>query len=111
MGPRCSGKATLLNILATIDTPPSGTVSIGGVDPTGMRDNELALFRRRQLGFVFQDFNLLDSLSLRENILLPLVLDRLPLRQMKQQLNRVAETLGITEILNSKPLEVNAAQP
>lgn len=110
MGPSGSGKTTLLNILATIDTPTSGNVSIGGVDPTGMRDNELALFRRRQLGFVFQDFNLLDSLSLRENILLPLVLDRLPLRQMKQQLNRVAETLGITEILNREPFEVSGGQ-
>ena len=110
MGPSGSGKTTLLNILATIDTPTSGNVSIGGVDPTGMRDNELALFRRRQLGFVFQDFNLLDSLSLRENILLPLVLDRLPLRVMQQRLNRVAETLGITEILNRKPFEVSGGQ-
>src|SRR5690625_4571522 len=86
MGPSGSGKTTLLNILATIDTPTSGSLEINGIDPTVKRNDELALFRRRELGFVFQDFNLLDTLSLRENILLPLILDRTSHIQMKARL-------------------------
>src|SRR5690554_3386231 len=110
MGPSGSGKTTLLNILATIDRPTSGNLQIGGVDPANMRADELALFRRRQLGFVFQDFNLLDSLSLRENILLPLVLDKVSVRVMSGRLGRVADILDIKDILNRKPFEVSGGQ-
>ncbi len=76
MGPSGSGKTSLLNILATIDKPTSGRVEINGTQPTALREKELALFRRRELGFIFQDFNLLDTLSVRDNILLPLVLEK-----------------------------------
>ncbi len=110
MGPSGSGKTTLLNILATIDQPTSGSVTIGGSDPSLMRNEELALFRRRKLGFVFQDFNLLDTLSLRENILLPLVLDRVPARQMNQRLEDVTGTLGIADLLDRKPYQVSGGQ-
>ncbi len=110
MGPSGSGKTTLLNVLATIDRPTSGTVTIGGIDPTGMSHDELALFRRRKLGFVFQDFNLLDTLSVRENILLPLVLDRVPVREMKERLERIAQTLGISEVLDRRPYQVSGGQ-
>ena len=110
MGPSGSGKTTLLNIMATIDRPTSGSVRLAGVDPSTMENGELALFRRRRLGFVFQDFNLLDSLSLRENILLPLVLDRVPVRRMQQRLAQITETLGISAILDRRPFEVSGGQ-
>jgi putative ABC transport system ATP-binding protein len=110
MGPSGSGKTTLLNILSTIDSPTSGHVKINGLDPGTIRNDELALFRRRQLGFIFQDFNLLDTLSIRENILLPLVLDRVSPRKMIGQLNAVAELLGITSVLDRRPFEVSGGQ-
>lgn len=110
MGPSGSGKTTLLNILSTIDTPTSGKVEIGGVDPSGIRNDRLALFRRRQLGFVFQDFNLLDTLSVRENILLPLVLDRVPQREMAGRLAEIAELLGIGSILDRRTYEISGGQ-
>ncbi len=110
MGPSGSGKSTLLNLLATIDRPTSGSVTIAGIDPAGMGPDQLALFRRRKLGFVFQDFNLLDTLSLKENILLPLVLDRMPAREMMQRLERISGILGIGAILDRKPFQVSGGQ-
>ncbi|HET8986123.1 MAG TPA: ABC transporter ATP-binding protein [Trueperaceae bacterium] len=110
MGPSGSGKTTLLNILATIDRPTSGSVSIDGVDPATIRNEELALFRRRTLGFVFQDFNLLDTLTIRENILLPLVLDKVPVSEMSSRLERVAGLLGIAGTLDRRPFEVSGGQ-
>jgi len=110
MGPSGSGKTTLLNILATIDRPTSGTVTINGMNPAKMNNNELALFRRRQLGFVFQDFNLLDTLSIRENILLPLVLDRVKSKTMKSRLADLAAILGIERILDKRTYEVSGGQ-
>lgn len=110
MGPSGSGKTTLLNLLATIDKPTSGTVKIEGIDTAQLRGNNLARFRRQRLGFVFQDYNLLDTLTLGENIALPLVLDRKPARAIKERVSAVSERLGITSILQKYPYEVSGGQ-
>lgn len=108
MGPSGSGKTTLLNLLATIDQPTSGQIAVEGMETSGMKGEQLALFRRRRLGFVFQDFNLLDSLTLGENIALPLVLDRKPLATIQDRLQTIAS--GIAEILQKYPYEVSGGQ-
>jgi len=95
MGPSGSGKTTLLNILATIDSPSSGEVLINGNNPHKLDLDELAVFRRRKLGFIFQEFNLLDTLSLKENIILPLVLDKMGEKEINTKLKEVTQTLGI----------------
>jgi len=110
MGPSGSGKTTLLNLLATIDTPTSGTVRIEGVDTAKLKGDKLARFRRQRLGFVFQDYNLLDTLTLGENIILPLVLDRKPGRVIRERLNDVSRRLGIDNILHKYPYEVSGGQ-
>ena len=110
MGPSGSGKTTLLNILATIDAPSSGTVKIKGVNPKAIKGDALALFRRKNVGFVFQDFNLLDTLTIRDNILLPLVLDNVPLEQMEKRLLSVASISNITGILNKRPSETSGGE-
>ncbi|MCX7569406.1 ABC transporter ATP-binding protein [Tumebacillus sp. DT12] len=110
MGPSGSGKTTLLNLLSTIDTPTSGEVLLNGQNPHTLRKNQLAVFRRRQLGFIFQDFNLLDTLTLAENIVLPLTLDRKSLREMESRLNEIAAKLGIVDILNKRTYEVSGGQ-
>ena len=110
MGPSGSGKTTLLNLLATIDKPTSGRIEINGTEPTRLSDKQLALFRRRELGFVFQDFNLLDTLSIKENIILPLVLEGTPPRAIEQKLQPYAELLGIAGILNKRTYEVSGGQ-
>jgi len=94
MGPSGSGKTTLLNILATIDRPTSGTVEVNGVNPRQLRGDRLAQFRRRELGFIFQDYNLLDTLTVRDNIILPLALDRVPPREIEHRLADVAGVFG-----------------
>jgi ABC-type lipoprotein export system ATPase subunit len=110
MGPSGSGKTTLLNILATIDKQTSGKLEINGVEPVGLSDKKLALFRRRELGFVFQDFNLLDTLSIQENIILPLVLENLPVKEIESRVMESAMLLNITEILNKRTYEVSGGQ-
>ncbi|MCL6458504.1 MAG: ABC transporter ATP-binding protein [Gorillibacterium sp.] len=110
MGPSGSGKTTLLNMVSTIDRPSSGEVKIGGADPYRMKKSELATFRRRQLGFVFQDFNLLDTLTVAENIVLPLTLDRRPLKEMDKQLGQISSRLGIDDILNKRVYEISGGQ-
>lgn len=110
MGPSGSGKTTLLNLLATIDRPTAGTVSVEGVNTAELKGDKLALFRRRRLGFVFQDFNLLDSLTIGENIALPLVLDQTPLPTIQERLKNIAGQLGIGQILNKYPYEVSGGQ-
>ncbi|MEK3914226.1 ABC transporter ATP-binding protein [Paenibacillus sp. FSL H7-0331] len=110
MGPSGSGKTSLLNILATIDKPTSGKLEINGSQPNSLSDQQLALFRRRELGFIFQDFNLLDTLSIRENILLPLVLENMSIQEMEERLRDSATLLGLTELLNKRTYEISGGQ-
>ena len=110
MGESGAGKTTLLNILAALDKPSSGEVLLDGHDITQISDKELSAFRRDHLGFVFQDFNLLDTFSLRDNIYLPLVLAGRPYKEMEARLLPIAERLGITELLEKYPYEVSGGQ-
>lgn len=110
MGPSGSGKTTLLNIIATIDEPTAGEVLIEGNNPHTLSKNNLAKFRRQELGFVFQDFNLLHTLTVEENIVLPLTLDRKRVKEMKERAYSIAETLGIKEILNKRTFEISGGQ-
>ena len=110
MGESGSGKTTLLNILAALDKPTNGTVLLGGRDLVSLREKELAAFRRDNLGFVFQDFNLLDTFSLRDNILLPLVLAGKKYQEMVRRLAPLAEALGIQPLLEKYPYEVSGGQ-
>lgn len=110
MGESGSGKTTLLNILAALDTPTGGKVYLKGRDLSGVKEREIAAFRRQNLGFVFQDFHLVDTFSLKDNIFLPLVLSGKTYEEMERRLTPVAERLGITEILNKFPYEVSGGQ-
>lgn len=110
MGESGSGKTTLLNILAALDRPTSGTVLLDGKDISAIRENQLAAFRRDQLGFVFQDFNLLDTFSLKDNILLPLVLQGMNRREMEANLLPIANQLRIANLLEKYPYEVSGGQ-
>ena len=110
MGESGSGKTTLLNILAALDKPTSGEVVLDGKRLTGIREREISAFRRDNLGFVFQDFNLLDTFSLKDNIFLPLVLSGKPYDEMAKRLKPLAEKLGITDILSKFPYEVSGGQ-
>lgn len=110
MGPSGSGKTTLLNILATIDTSSTGELLINKTNPAQLSEKKAALFRRKELGFIFQDFNLLDSLSIQENIILPLVLDKVGVKEIEKRLQDIAEVLNIKEILSKKPYEVSGGQ-
>lgn len=110
MGESGSGKTTLLNILAALDTPTGGKVYLKGRDLSGVKEREIAAFRRQNLGFVFQDFHLLDTFSLKDNIFLPLVLSGKTYEEMERRLTPVAERLGITEILNKFLYEVSGGQ-
>lgn len=110
MGESGSGKTTLLNILATLDAPTGGDVILNGRNLATVSEAELAAFRRDNLGFVFQDFNLLDTLSLRDNIYLPLVLARRDYREMAARLTPIAGRLGIGDLLDKFPYEVSGGQ-
>lgn len=110
MGESGSGKTTLLNILAALDQPTSGKVFLDGKDLTMVKEREIAAFRRDNLGFVFQDFNLLDTFSLKDNIFLPLVLAGKSPKEMELRLNPIAEQLGITHLLEKYPYEVSGGQ-
>lgn len=105
-----SGKTTLLNILAALDKPTKGTVWLDGKDMSKIRETELSTFRRENLGFVFQEFNLLDTFSIRDNIYLPLVLGGKHYRQMEVLLEPLAAKLGIKEILDKYPYEISGGQ-
>lgn len=104
MGPSGSGKTTLLNVISTIDTPTTGEVILDEQRPHLLKHDALATFRRRELGFIFQDFNLLNTLTVEENIVLPLTLDRRSMREMKEKVKHIAELLGITAILKKTDL-------
>lgn len=110
MGESGSGKTTLLNILAALDQPTSGKVFLDGKDLTMVKEREIAAFRRDNLGFVFQDFNLLDTFSLKDNIFLPLVLAGKSPKEMELRLNPIAEQLEITHLLEKYPYEVSGGQ-
>lgn len=110
MGESGSGKTTLLNIMASLDKPTGGQVTLAGKNMSDIKQKELCAYRRDNLGFVFQDFNLLDSLSLRDNIFLPLVLAGCEIKVMEERLVPLAEKLGITELLDKYPYEVSGGQ-
>ena len=110
MGESGSGKTTLLNILAALDRPTAGAVLLAGRDLAGVKERDMAAFRRDNLGFVFQDFNLLDTFSLRDNILLPLVLAGKKYPEMEEPLEPLARTLGIQKLLKKYPYEVSGGQ-
>ena len=110
MGESGSGKTTLLNILAALDKPTAGRVLLDGQDIGEIRESEVAAFRRDNLGFVFQDFNLLDTFTLEDNIFLPLVLMGKRYDEMHNRLTPIAERLGILELLKKYPYEVSGGQ-
>lgn len=110
MGESGSGKTTLLNILAALDKSTSGSVILDGKDFSRIKESQVSAFRRDNLGFVFQDFNLLDTFSLEDNIYLPLVLAGKSYQEMNERLKPIAEKLGITELLKKYPYEVSGGQ-
>ncbi len=110
MGESGSGKTTLLNILASLDKPTSGEVLLRGENIVAIKEREIAAFRRDNLGFVFQDFNLLATFSIKDNIFLPLVLSRKMYTEMEQKLVPIAAKLGIGDILDKFPYEVSGGQ-
>lgn len=110
MGESGSGKTTLLNILAALDRPTSGTVFLNGKNLTMIKESELAAFRRNELGFVFQDFNLLDTFSIQDNIVLPLVLSGKIFLEMEERMLPIAKKLGIQHLLDKFPYEISGGQ-
>ena len=110
MGPSGSGKTTLLNLISTITLPTYGRLMINGIEPEALKQNDLALFRRRNLGFVFQDINLLQMLTVEENLVLPLTLDGLSVPEMERRIAETAARLDLTDILNRRPDELSGGQ-
>ena len=110
MGPSGSGKSTLLNCLATIDAPTSGSIHIGGRDVGSLAGKELARFRREELGFIFQDSNLLDTLTAYENIALALTVKGEPAGRVKPKVDAIAATLGVSEVLGKYPYQMSGGQ-
>lgn len=110
MGASGAGKSTLLNMLATIDTPTSGDIIIDGTNISQMNADALADFRRDHLGFIFQDYNLLDSLTVRENIVLPLAIAKRPVNEIEQQVQTIATLFGIEALLDKYPYQISGGQ-
>ena len=110
MGPSGSGKSTFLNTISTIDKPTGGSVLIARSNPYEMNSTQLSTFRRKELGFVFQQFNLINTLTVGENIILPLTLDKVPVRKMNIKLKEISELLGITHLLHKRTYEISGGQ-
>lgn len=110
MGPSGAGKSTLLNIFSTIDTPTSGEITIDGQNIAAMNEEKLSDFRRNKLGFIFQDYNLLDTLTVKENILLPLALSKVPTAEIEKRVEEIADMFGIREILDKYPYHISGGQ-
>ena len=110
MGESGSGKTTLLNIIASLDKPTSGEVTLKGMTLSRIREKDIAAFRREHLGFVFQDFNLMDNFSVMDNIFLPLVLSGKKYPEMRERLKPIAEGLGISDIMKKYPYEISGGQ-
>ena len=110
MGPSGSGKTTLLNVLSSIDKVSLGTIKIEGKTFTGMKEKELAEFRKRHLGFIFQDYNLLDTLTVKENVLLPLSIKKVSKREADAKFQQIATELGIYELRDKYPNEISGGQ-
>ncbi|MCR5767567.1 MAG: ABC transporter ATP-binding protein [Lachnospiraceae bacterium] len=110
MGESGSGKTTLLNLIAALDTPTSGQIMIDGKELASIKEREVARFRRANLGFVFQEFNLLDTLTAKDNILLPLVLSDTPISTMEERLDIIVKKLGISDIMHKYPYEISGGQ-
>ena len=110
MGASGSGKTTLLNCISTIDTVSAGHIYLGGTDVTEIKPKAIARFRRENLGFVFQDFNLLDTLTLEENIALPLTISGTSPKEIDERVQRIADKLHISDILKKYPIQVSGGQ-
>lgn len=110
MGPSGAGKTTLMNLLSSIMRPSLGSIYIDGKDITRMSEKALSDFRRQQIGFIFQDFNLLETLTARDNILLPLAIDRLPVSETQERIEQTANLLGIEHLLDRYPEELSVGQ-
>lgn len=110
MGPSGSGKTTLLNMISTVDMPTYGEILIDGIEPAKLSKNELALFRRRHLGFVFQEINLLNMLTVEENIVLPLTLDGMSVEEMEKRVGELICKLELKELLNKLPDELSGGK-
>ena len=110
MGPSGSGKSTLMNLIGGIDRPTSGTITLCGRDASAMTERELTQFRRQHLGFVFQDFNLLDGLTVWENIALPLILDHVPPLDIESRVEYLVETLGLGRLVKREPHQLSGGE-
>lgn len=110
MGASGSGKTTLLNVLSSIDNVSNGTIKIEGKEMTGMKEKQLAEFRKNHLGFIFQEYNLLDTLTVKENILLPLSISKTSKKEAEQKFNTVAKELGIHDLKDKYPNEISGGQ-
>ena len=110
MGPSGSGKTTLLNLISTIDKPTSGKIILANKEAHKLKGDDLALFRRREVGFVFQDYNLLETLTIGENIVLPLTLENVPVKEQDEKLKKVSKILGIEHLLDKRTFEVSGGQ-
>lgn len=110
MGPSGSGKTTLLNLISTNDTPTTGKIMLNDREPHTLSKNQLATFRRTELGFVFQDFNLLHTLTVEENMVLPLTLEGIKVKVMKEKASQIAEKLGIASIMSKRVYEISGGQ-